>query len=327
MITEFKIFESQTDKIKASVEFIKNLIKGTEWEGNVFIAGGAVRDELMGNDPKDIDLLINIPDGGILFAEWITKKLGIYREGSNPVIYPRFGTAKFTLRRQKHNGIDLSSVDIECVMPRKEIYVDGDRKPDVSHGSLKDDVDRRDFTTNSLLKDLSTGEILDLTGMGRDDIKNGIVRTPLDPDIIFTEDPLRMLRAVRFAIKYNWKLPLFMIRALRKNAKKLPNISSERIQEELNKMLLTDNPDKAIRLLQILGLSKYIFPEMDKLIKMKQNRFHKYDVMKHSLEVLKNTPPDLITRLSALLHDVGKGKTRTEVKYIKCDNCDKKIEI
>ena len=314
------------EQIKAAVDLIKTTIKNTEWEGKVFIAGGYVRDELMGNEPKDVDLLINVPDGGILFAEWFTKKLGIHTKG-NPVIYPRFGTAKFNLRRQKHNGMDLSDIDIECVMPRKEKYNVGDRKPDVEQGTLKDDVDRRDFTTNSLLKNLSSGEILDLTGMGKDDIKNGIVRTPLDPDVIFTDDPLRMLRAVRFATKYSWKLPMFMIRSLKKNAKKLELISSERIQEELNKMLLTKNPDKAIRLLQILGLSKYIFPELDKLIKMKQNKFHKHDAMRHTLEVLKNTPPDLVTRLSALLHDIGKSKTRTEKTYIKCVNCDKKIEV
>jgi len=314
------------EKVKAAVGLIKQTIKGTEWEGKVFIAGGAVRDELMGNDPKDVDLLINVPDGGIKFADWITTELGIHTKG-NPVIYPRFGTAKFSLRRQKFNGEDLSDIDIECVMPRKETYFEGDRKPDVSQGTLKDDVFRRDFSVNSLLKDLSTDEILDLTGMGKDDIKAGIVRTPLDPDVIFTDDPLRMLRAVRFTTKYGWKLPLFMIRSLKRNAKKLQNISSERIREELDKMLLTKTPDKAIRLLQILGLSKYIFPELDKLIKMKQNKFHKYDAMRHTLEVLKNTPPDLVTRLSALLHDVGKGKTKTEIKYIKCDNCDKKIEI
>jgi poly(A) polymerase len=274
------------------------------------MAGGGVRDELMGRTSKDIDLLINVPDGGINFAIWFTKKLKIYREDKNPVIYPRFGTAKFTLRKQKHNGLDLSGIDIECVMPRKETYTEGSRDPEVSQGTLKDDVDRRDFTVNSLLKDLSTGEILDLTGMGKEDIKRGIVRTSLNPDVIFTEDPLRMLRAIRFTVKCDWDLPLFMIRALKKNAKQLQIISSERVQDELNKMLLTGHPDKAIRLLQITGLSKYIFPELDKLIKMKQNKHHKYDAMRHSLEVLKNTPPDLVTRLSALLHDIGKSKTR-----------------
>jgi len=304
------IDENMPNKIKAAINFIKDIINGTEWEGKVFLAGGVVRDEIMGNDPNDIDLLINAQNGGILFAEWITKKLGIYKNSINPVIYPVFGTAMFSLRKQQYNGIDISNVEIECIMPRKEKYEKGSRDPSVSVGTLKDDVDRRDFTVNSLLKNLTSSEILDLTGMGIDDIKNGIVRTPLDPDVLFSEDPLRMLRAIRFSVKYNWDLPMFMLKSIRKNSKKIEYISAERIQKELNKMLITGNPDKAIRILQITKLSKYIFPELDKLKRLKQNKYHKDDVMGHTLEVLKNTPPDLITRLSALFHDIGKYKTQ-----------------
>jgi tRNA nucleotidyltransferase/poly(A) polymerase len=318
---------NEYNKMNAAYDFIKSQIKDTEWDNRVYAAGGYVRDELLGQVPKDLDLMIDKENGGIEFAEWLMKKLGIYRKGSNPVIYPRFGTAKFNLRGMKFNGYDLSELDIEAVMPRSEKYEDGSRKPDVEFSSLKKDSERRDLTVNSMFKNLTNDEILDLTGMGREDLKKGLVRSPIDPDIIFDEDPLRMMRVIRTTVKYNWKLPLFMIRSLKKNAKKLQNISSERIREELDKMLLTKTPDKAIRLLQILGLSKYIFPELDKLIKMKQNKFHKYDAMRHTLEVLKNTPPDLVTRLSALLHDIGKAKTKTENKYIKCDNCDKKIEI
>ena len=136
-------------------------------------------------------------------------------EGSNPVVFPTFGTAKFTLKGITHNGIDLSDIDIESVATRKEKYTTGSRKPEVSAGDLADDVNRRDFTVNSLLKDLTTGEILDLTGKGQEDIKRGIVQTPLNPDVIFTDDPLRILRAARFAIKYGWDLPMFMIRAMK----------------------------------------------------------------------------------------------------------------
>lgn len=292
------------------LEYIKKYIKNTEYENKVYLAGGGVRDELLGKNVKDIDLLIDINNGGILFAEWICKKHRIYKKGSNPIIFPKFGTAKFNLKNVTYKGYDLSDIDIECVMPRKEKYHEGSRNPDVENGTLKDDVDRRDFTVNSLLKNLSNDEILDLTGLGKSDIKRGIVRTPLNPDIIFSDDPLRMLRAIRFTVKYNWDLPLFMIKSLKNNANKLRTISEERITSELNKMLVTDNPDKAIKLLQITGLSKYIFPELDNLIKLKQNKYHKWDAMKHTLYVLKNTPPDLITRLSALFHDIGKYKTK-----------------
>jgi len=299
-------------KEQAAVDLLSNLVKKSPYEGKVFIAGGYVRDELMGIDPKDIDLVVEMPDGGIEFANWATKQLGIY-SSSNPVVFPRFGTAKFNLRGVTHKGQDLSDIDIECVMTRQEKYADDSRKPEVSAGTLKQDVERRDFTVNSLLKDLTTGEILDLTGQGKDDIKKGVIRTPLDPNIIFTEDPLRMLRAIRFTVKYGWKLPLFMIRAIKGNASKLQNISSERVQEELSKMLVTKSPDTAVRLMQITGLSKFVAPELDLLIGLKQNKYHKWDANKHTLEVLKNTPADLKTRLAALFHDIGKATTKSVV--------------
>lgn len=297
-------------KEKTAEDFIRQTIKGTEWEGKVFVAGGYVRDEFMGKDPKDLDLLVNKPNGGIDFANWITTKIGAHSEG-NPVTFPRFGTAKFNLRGITHNGIDISDMDIEAVMPRKEQYTAGSRKPDVSVGELKDDVERRDFTVNSLLKDLSTGEILDLTGMGKDDIKAGIVRTPLSPDKIFTDDPLRMLRAVRFAIKYHWNLPMFMLRGLKKNSSQLQNISQERIRDELDKMLLTGSPDRAIKLLKVTDLLQYVIPEMKAAVGMTQNKHHRHDVFSHTLQVIKGTQPVLIQRLAALFHDIGKTVTRS----------------
>ena len=299
---------------KAAIDFISKEIRQSKFHGKVYVAGGYVRDELMGLDPKDIDLVVELPNGGIEFANWITKKNKIFKSGSNPVVYPRFGTAKFQLRGIKHNGYDLSNLEIEVVMTRKEKYTSAQgRKPDVSPGSLKDDVERRDFTVNSMLKDLTTGEIVDLTGLGKKDLATGVIRTPLDPDVIFNEDPLRMLRAVRFTVKYNWHLPMFMIRSMKKNASKLNKISSERIRDEFTKMLTTGHPDKAIRLLQITGLNKYVVPELDILKGMKQNKYHHKDVMGHTLEVMKNISPKIEHRLAALFHDIGKGPTRSVI--------------
>jgi len=295
-------------KEKSAEALLSDIVKNSPWKGKAYIAGGYVRDEVMGLEPKDIDITVAAENGGIELATYIVKQLGIYKEGSNPVIYPKFGTAKITLRGIEYNNIDLSDMDIEFVMTRKERYTDNSRKPDVEYGTLQQDTERRDFTINSLLKDLTTGEIIDMTGMGKDDIKKGLIRTPLDPDIIFSEDPLRMLRAIRFSCKYKWNLPMFMIKALKKNADKLKNISVERIREELDKMLVSSIPDRAIRLLQITGLSQYIFPELDALIGMKQNKYHSYDAMTHTLQVLKQVPPTVIDRLSALFHDIGKVK-------------------
>ena len=295
---------------KAAEDYLSKMVKRSPFKGKVYIAGGYVRDVVRGANPKDIDLVVAMPEGGIKFAEWLTKKIGVYKRGSNPVVYPKFGTAKFMMKGVTHNGQDLSDLDIEAVMTRKEQYRAGDRKPDVSPGTLKQDVERRDFTVNSLLKDLTTGEIKDLTGQGKADIKKGIVRTPLDPDVIFSEDPLRMLRAIRFTVKYGWDLPLFMIKSIKKSARKINNISNERVRDELDKMLVTKRPKQAMRLLKITGLLQHVMPEVDALAGVKQGKYHTKDVWNHSLDVLEKVPPVLTKRLGALLHDVGKKATQ-----------------
>ncbi len=309
---------AEVKKEEAALDYLTQLVKSGPFKGRVSLAGGAVRDMELGLSPKDLDVVVTGGiDAGMDFAKWACQHMGNYKEGSNPVIFPNYGTAKFTLSGVNHNGLDLSDVDIESVATRKEKYTTGSRKPEVSAGDLEDDVFRRDFTVNSLLKDLTTGEILDLTGMGKDDIKKGIVRTPLNPDVIFTDDPLRMLRAVRFTVKYNWQLPRFMIKSMKKNADKLANISFERIRDELSKMLVTGYPAKAIKLMKVTGLLQYVIPEFKAAVNMTQNKHHKQGfagtVFGHTLDVLSKTKPNLIARLGAMLHDIGKTKTKTVV--------------
>lgn len=295
--------EGKTEK--AAEQFLSKMVRSSPFKGKVYIAGGYVRDEFMGLDPKDIDIVVELSQGGIKFAEYVTKQMGNYKKGSNPVIYPKFGTAKFNLKG-KHNGLDLSGIEVEAVMSRSEQYTRGSRKPDVKPGTLKQDVERRDFTVNSLLKDLTSGEVVDLTGQGKADIKKGVIRTPLDPNIIFSEDPLRMLRAIRFTVKYGWDLPLFMIRAIKKNSKKINSISSERIRDEFDKMLGTKKPKQAVRLLKITGLMQHIMPELQSTIGVTQNKYHTVDVWNHLLDVLEKVPTDVTKRLAALFHDIGK---------------------
>jgi putative nucleotidyltransferase with HDIG domain len=334
-------------KEQAALDYLMKLVQSGPFRGRVYLAGGAPRDLELGLTPKDLDVVVTGGvTAGLEFAIWATKQMGNFKGGdsdqlvkfvndnwsaistksddsvlkqltqllkpfSNPVMFPTYGTSKFTLQGIVHNGIDLSDIDIEAVMTRKEKYTQGSRKPEVSSGDLADDVHRRDFTTNSLLKDLTTGEILDLTGKGKEDIKRGIVQTPLNPDIIFTEDPLRILRAARFAIKYDWDLPMFMLRAMKKNATQLKNISFERIRDELDKMLLTGSPQRAIKLLKVTGVLEYVIPEFKEAYKMTQNQHHVHTVFQHSLEVLSKTQPVLLQRLMGLLHDIGKTVTRS----------------
>lgn len=305
------LMESQT-KEEAIIDYIRNLIDNTKFYGKAFIAGGYVRDMVMGKKSKDIDITVSLPNGGIEFADFITKKSGVFKKGSNPVIFPNFGTAKFTLPGIEFNGMDLSGLDIECVMTRKEQYTFGDRKPTVDFGTPEEDVERRDLTINSLLYDISNKKILDLTGKGLSDIKNKIIRTPLDANIIFKEDPLRMLRVVRFACRYDWTLSNEMIKSLRDNYRMLEYISEERKREELNKILLSKYPDVGIQLLMDTNLMKFVIPELYGLAGLKQNKYHYWDALGHTLQALKNSSPRLEVRIAALLHDIGKYKTKSD---------------
>lgn len=302
-----KLFESDLEEKVLSA--LKNVIRGSEWNGKIYLVGGAVRDIIMGKDAKDLDFVVDGDlNAGIQFSEWLANKLGIYRSGSNPVIYPRFGTSKLSLNG---NNLDLPNIELEFVAPRTEKYNNNSRKPEVGNGTLKDDSFRRDLTINALMKNVSTDEILDLTGYGINDIKNGIIRTTSDPGFIFGEDPLRMMRVVRFAVKYGFKITDDIVPALKKCAHLINNISSERINDELNKILLSPNPSKGIEMLKDVGILSHIMPEFNDAVGMEQNAYHKDDVFGHTMNVLANTPPELKTRLMALFHDIGKVLTKS----------------
>ena len=308
------LFESA--KEDAALDLIKSTIAGTPFENKVYIAGGFVRDEIMGKASKDIDLVVDQENGGIEFAEWICKQLGIYKEGSNPVIYPRFGTAMFTFRGIEHIGQDLSGLDIECVMPRaEENEIPDDRKSIViKKTSMKGDALRRDLTINTLYKNVSTGKILDLTGHGISDIKKGILRTPTRPDDTFGHpkfgDPLRMLRVLRFASKYGYEVDKSVLDAIKRNASRLKNISNERIRDEFVKMLISPRPVKAIDMLVETGLVDYVMPELKPMVGLEQGMYHSKDAYGHTMDVLGATQPRVVLRLAALLHDIGKPTVR-----------------
>ena len=304
---KFKQFITESTNIDYVIDVLKYAIKGSNYEQKLYIVGGFVRNELLGEDPKDIDIVVEGgPDAGMDAAKFIAKKLGVYKAESNPVLFPTYGTAKLSI------PVNGKSFDVEFVAPRKERYEPGSRKPFVSPGTLRDDALRRDFTINALFKNLMTGEILDLSGRGLKDLKSKVLNTTGDADWIFSEDPLRILRAVRFTLKYNLKLPLTVIRAIKKAAPSLATISAERIQDELKKIILLNQPSKAIRLFKITGILDQILPELKSLDKLKQNKFHTKDALGHTLDVLDNTPANFYERLAALFHDIGKAATRTE---------------
>ena len=282
--------------------YLQDIIEGTLYENHCFAVGGCVRDEILGHEIKDIDLCIDLPDGGIDFANWLYKEELLTYE---PVVYSTYGTAMFQLAA-------FPNVELEVVQTRKEQYKDkNSRNPEVVFGSLKDDCFRRDLTINSLYYDISRNVYIDLTDKGYHDIENHIIRTTNEPDIIFLDDPLRILRVCRFSSRYGWEIEEKTFEGMKRNVDRLSIITKERIQDEFNKMLVCDNPVMALNLIKGIGAMKYIIPELEETYGLKQNKYHFGDVFEHTLKVVENTKNDLELRMAALLHDIGKINTRT----------------
>lgn len=266
-----------------------------------YVIGGWVRDLLLNRPSKDIDIVAI--GSGIDLAQRVAKKLG---NKYHVNVYKNFGTAQ----------IVYEDYDIEFVGARKESYRSESRKPIVENGTLEDDQNRRDFTINALAISLSEsnyGELLD-PFKGIDDMKAGIIRTPLDPDITFSDDPLRMMRAIRFATQLNYIIEPKSLESIAKNKDRIKIISKERITDELNKIILAPVPSIGFKLLFDTGLLHHIFPQMVLLygVDNRNGQSHK-DNFYHTLEVLDNickTTDDLWLRWAAILHDIAKPQTK-----------------
>ena len=277
----------------------------TELQIKAFLVGGYVRDLILDRKSKDIDILI-VGDG-ISFANEVKKKL----HGKVDLqIFKNFGTAM----------IIYDGFEIEFVGSRKESYQKNSRNPSITVGTFEDDISRRDFTINSIAISLNKkdkGEIIDLYG-GVSDLKNGIIKTPKDPKITFYDDPLRMMRAIRFASQLNFKIKDSNIEIIKNEKQRINIISKERINEELNKILLSPKPSIGFILLKNTGLLEIIIPELIKLegIDEIEGKTHK-DNFYHTLQVLDNickNTDNLWLRWVALLHDIGKPKTKRYIK-------------
>ena len=265
-----------------------------------FAIGGYGRDLILGRPCKDIDLVVE--GDGISFAQAVAKRLN-----AEPVhVFKNFGTAMFLFGDEQ----------VEFVGARKESYARDSRKPEVKPGTIKDDQERRDFTINALaisLNEGSAGALVDPFG-GILDLDRGILRTPLDPDITYSDDPLRMMRAVRFATQLGFTIDPPSFEAIKRNAERLDIISAERIHTELNKILLTRKPSIGFILMRDCGLLARFFPEFLELqgAEEKYGIGHK-DNFYHTLQVLDNVcekSNDLWLRWAAVLHDIAKPKTK-----------------
>lgn len=282
---------------------IAKATRGTSFEGCLWLVGGAVRDDLLGRAKSpDLDLVIG-PTVGVnhltsdqLIAILVDRGLA----ESTPAVYEQFGTAM----------VRVGGTAIEIVAARRESYRGESRKPTVEPARLLDDARRRDFTCNALLCGLHGQGLHDPLGNGRSDLEARILRTPLDPLQTFAEDPLRMLRAVRFKHQLGFEFAPGLADAIRDEAGRLAIVSMERIRDEFQKMLLLPDADRALDELMALGLIDQFAPEFRSMVGVEQGGYHHLDVWDHSLLVVRNAGPgDLVLTLSALLHDIGKPPT------------------
>ena len=262
-----------------------------------WVVGGYVRDHLLGRSQPDLDVVVE--EGG---ARQLAERFAELAGAVPPVIFERYGTAQVTLPGHL----------VEFVSARSESYATDSRKPNVQPATLEQDLRRRDFTINTLLMDFD-GNIEDRLGTGRAALESRQLRTPADPIQTFSDDPLRMLRAVRFAAQLGFELAPDLMPAMRQLSGRLapPVVSVERIADELCKMLVSPRPRVALELLDAGGLLEVVLPEVTAGKGVEQGGYHTHDVFGHTLLAVGLTPPDLVARLAALLHDVGKPTTAT----------------
>ena len=266
-----------------------------------FVVGGFVRDRLIDRETQDIDIVC-VGDG-IKYAEAVSIALGL---SGKVIVFQRFGTAM--LKYGNH--------EIEFVGARKESYNKDSRKPAVSPGTIEDDQNRRDFTINALavsINEASFGELVDPFG-GVAHLEQGLIRTPMDPDLTFSDDPLRMIRAVRFATQLGFHIHEETLDGIKRNKERFQIVSAERIVTELNKIVLAPKPSIGLNLLSKVGLLNYILPEFENLrgVDRINGNGHK-DNYYHTLQVLDNLSEetdDLWLRWSAILHDIAKPHTK-----------------
>jgi putative nucleotidyltransferase with HDIG domain len=277
---------------------ISNL--GRELDVSVYVVGGYVRDLFLGIDGFDLDFVI-VGDA-IQFCKALKKRT----DAGSLVIYPRFGTCMIQFLNHK----------LEFVSARSEIYQENSRKPSIKKADLFSDLSRRDFTINTMAMDIHPDRFGNITDPynGKADLDSGIIRTPLEPEQTFSDDPLRMMRAIRFSTRLNFQIDPNTFEAILKTADRLKIISQERITAELNKIVMSEKPSRGFDLLDRSGLLAFFLPEFIDMKGVEQRESHHHkDVFFHTLQVLDNVAQSsekLNLRLAALFHDIAKPKTK-----------------
>ena len=307
-------------------KLLKQILPNTEFAGHIYSAGGFCRDEVLGLESKDLDLVVELvsekdkpmPEGAKKFAHFLYEKFpnDIHEPFQTGAGYPIWNL-KFT------NNIILdnvtyytfgASLDVSDTM--KETFSDeNSRQRQISWGTLQEDVYRRDFSCNSLLKDMSTGEFLDITYTSISDINGKVIKgnPNVSLDYMFSCDPLRMIRAIRLSLKLDFYIPFSVLKAIKRNSHRISIVSAERIMEELTKIIYLGKFHRAIKMMKVTGLLKVILPEVAAFKGITHSPSHHPEIylFSHLLLVLKYSPNTIEGQLGALFHDIAKPLTRS----------------
>lgn len=294
-----KLFQNANENVKEIISRFERHINGSAFEGKVYLVGGCLRDLILDQPINDIDIAVELEDGGIGFAAYIAAKEKCYESSKNPCFFPTYGTANFRFT----NDANLKDIAIDCVQTKNS---HGASTAQNTFGTIQDDMKNRDFTINSLCYNISTQELFDYNGTALEDLRKHIIRTPISAETIFTADPLRILRGIRLATQYNMGIDSRTWLGMLQNAHKIKNIAQERITVEFTKLLLTEKPSIGIQRLKNCDMLDFLVHDIGSLscVKMdSKNGGTLYDFM---LKVLDKIEPTIVSRLSALFHNVGK---------------------
>ena len=285
------------------------IIKGTEWEGHVYLVGGCVRDEIMGLNIHDIDLAIDLPNGGIRFVQWLAEN-HFTPKGRKPKIFEHFGTAKVRLKA-------FPKEEIDCVQTRKERYVYEEvPNPDKYFGNIEEDALCRDLTINTLFRNITTDELIDPLGKGLHDIENHIIRTPNDPDISLRDNAMHILRCIRFAVKYNWVLSSELLESMQRNVDIVATATTRRMINELLAILNLKEKKRALSLISKVGAMPVVEPYLQ-MIQKKRAEMAERDRKRKEKEKNKSQKEEEGKRPKKKRRkSKGKGKKKVQVKSL-----------
>lgn len=286
------LFKDASNSLIKLTNLLQTLIKGSVFENKVCYVGGCVRDLILGNEPKNIDIVVNKENGGIELAHFLAMRLGIEAEGNIDIVSSQYGASL-----EISNDKELSDFYIRMTQTCNSRYQDETRMPSEIFGTFEEDALRRDFTINALYWNISQEALYDFTRKGLDDLKNKIIRCPYSPSLLFYEDPSRIVRAVRFSNENGWGIESETWLGMIENCSKLMSCD---FVDELVEVLLLDNPTNAMRRLYHCGALDYMVPDVYDLCS--STDINGKNLFEETLKVLKDTTTNIVSRLAALFH-------------------------